>query len=180
MPSVLATDLPPTLSDLYEVSNHLYEVSNLKLGYYDLLKVAENTIISVSSEQSKAVEFKTRDQFNSKLWFRMRTGRVTASKFKSVCCTDPASPSLSLIMSICHPEVFRFQTAATSWGCQHEKVALDQYKQQMAHTNFQVFPSGLFISVQYPFLGASLDRVVSCSCCGKGICEVKVISTMKL
>ena len=41
-----------------------------------------------------------RDQSNCRLWFRLRAGRITASRFKSACSTDPASPSLSLIMGI--------------------------------------------------------------------------------
>ncbi len=41
-------------------------------------------------------------------------GRITASKFKSVCQSDPANPSLSLIMSICHADTVRLRTTATS------------------------------------------------------------------
>ena len=71
-------------------------------SYYDLLELSSKTVLTVTIEQCNAVEAKTRDQSNSKLWFRLRAGRVTASKFKSVCHTDPASPSLSLMISICH------------------------------------------------------------------------------
>ena len=157
----------------------LYQTSNLKLGYYELLCLASTvrSTISVTAEQSKAAEVMTRDQCNSRLWFRMRAGRITASKFKSVCSTDLASPSLSLIMSICHPEMFRFKTAATTWGCQHETVALDEYKNQESthHRDLKVSPAGLYnISTIYPFIAATPDAIVSCSCCGQGICEVKV------
>ena len=41
----------------------------------------------------------------------MRAGRVTVSHFKNACCTDPASPALSLVMSICHPDTLKFKTA---------------------------------------------------------------------
>ncbi len=122
----------------------------------------------------KAVEMKTRDQSNSRLWFRMRAGRITASKFKAVCCTDLSSPSLSLILSICHPNTMRFRTAATSWGCQHEKDALEQYQKTSLHDKANVYPSGFFISSDYPYFGASPDGIVHCFCCGSGICEVKV------
>ncbi len=54
--------------------------------------------------------------------FRMRTGRITASRFKSAACTNPASPSISLIMSICHKEMMKFKNAATCWGCEHEEL----------------------------------------------------------
>lgn len=39
-----------------------------------------------------SVESKTRLQSNSRLWFRMRTGRIMASRFKSACRTNPAQP----------------------------------------------------------------------------------------
>ena len=120
----------------------LYEPSNLGLSYYELLKLSSETNVTITSEQCKAVEMRTRDQANSRLWFRMRAGRITASKFKSVCHTDPASPSLSLIMSICHPDTVRFKTAATSWGCEHETSALEQYKKASGHDQLSVSPVG--------------------------------------
>ena len=167
VPTTISSDLPPVLANLYDPSN-------LGLSYYELLKLSSETRVTITSEQCKAVELRTRDQDKSKLWFRMRAGRITASKFKSVCHTDPASPSLSLIMSICHPDTMRFKTAATSWGCVHETSALEQYKKASGHDQLRVFPAGLFISVEHPYVGASPDAMVCCSCCGSGICEVKV------
>lgn len=41
------------------------------------------------------------------------------------------------------------------------------------HSNFTVTQSGLHVSVEYPFLGASPDGIVSCSCCGTGLLEIK-------
>lgn len=167
IPITISSDLPPVLTDLYNPSN-------LSLSYYDLLKLSSEAKVTVTSEQCKAVELRTRDQTNSRLWFRMRAGRITASKFKSVCHTDPASPSLSMIMSICHPDTLRFKTAATLWGCEHETRALEQYKNASSHNQLSVSPAGLFISVDHPYVGASPDAMVCCSCCGPGICEVKV------
>ena len=88
----------------------------------------------------------------------------------SVCHTDPANPSVSLIMSICHLESFHFTTAATEWGCQHEKNT----KNQSNHVEFNVTSAGFFISTEFPYVGASPDGVVECSCCGRGIYEIKV------
>ena len=123
------------------------------------------------------MEEKTREQASSRLWFRMRTGRITASKFKNACHTDSARPSHSLIMSICHPEIARFNTEATKWGCHHEKTARDancRYQKEK-HVNFTVSDSGLFLSTEHPFLGASPDGLVTCECCGAGGCETKVL-----
>ena len=170
IPTSLAPELLMVLSDLYQPDN-------LSLGYKELLKMVANTDISVTGVQATAAaEQNTRGQATSRLWFHLRIGRVTASKFKRACHTDPANPSLSLIMSNCHPEAFRFKTAATAWGCQHEKTALEQYreKRSLSHQNHKVSSCGFFISVQHPFIGASPDGLVECSCCGQGICEVKV------
>ena len=169
VPTSLAPELPNVLSDHYQTEY-------LKLGYHELLQKASSIDITVTTSQALAVEAKTKNQASSRLWFRMRTGRITASKIKAACRTDPASPSLSLIMAICHPETLRFSTSATKWGCQHEKTALEEYKLSNSdwHENFRVSDSGLFISVEYPFIGASPDGLVECSCCGQGICEIKV------
>lgn len=96
VPASLDQDLPMVLSDMYKKDY-------LSLGYRSLLQLANQTNVCLTADQAKAVESKTRDQAKSRIWFRMRAGRITASKFKSACCTDPANPSKSLIMSVCYP-----------------------------------------------------------------------------
>ena len=49
---------------------------------------------------------------------------------KAACRTDPTSPAQSLIEVIYYPEAFKFVSAATSWGCNHEKYARDTYVNQ--------------------------------------------------
>lgn len=107
----------------------------------------------------------------------MRTGRVTASHFKSASHTRPAPPSISLIMSVCHPEISRFQTATTRWGCKHEQIARDNHAtvSSMNHDNFRVEECGLFISTEYPFVGASPDGSVVCDCCGDGYVKLRYV-----
>ena len=84
-------------------------------------------------------------------------------------------------MGICHPEAYQFQTAATSWGCWHERDALEQYKKQRAkgHDTLCISPCGFFISASHPYFGASPDGMVHCLCCGPGVCEVKVNEYMQ-
>ncbi len=84
--------------------------------------------------------------------FRIQTGRITASKFKSVCHRDPANPSLSQIMSICHPEAFCCKAEATIWAYQLESSALEEYRSRMCHNGFSLTLSGMFIIVQHSFL----------------------------
>ena len=82
-------------------------------------------------------------------------------------------------MSMCYPEVFKFSNEATRWGFQHEQLALETYLNGSQHQNVKVSKCGLFISIDYPFLGASPNGIVECSCCGKGICKVKVKISMR-
>ena len=157
----------------------LFDESLADADYPTLVEKAEEAVqhLQITKKQQELVEEKTRDQANSRLWFRMRTGRITASKFKSAYHTDPSCPSHSLIMGICHPEMARFNTEATKWGCQHERAAREAYScfQKERHKNFAVSDSGLFVSTKYPYLGASPDGLVTCECCGAGACEIKVL-----
>lgn len=60
------------------------------------------------------------------------------------------------------------------YGCDHEKDAIEAYKKESTHTDIQVQENGLFIDTRKPYLGASPDGLISCSCCGeKGVLEVK-------
>ncbi|XP_046857602.1 uncharacterized protein LOC124451003 [Xenia sp. Carnegie-2017] len=170
VPKALHSDLPPVKSDLYDPTL-------LDKSLETLLELSESKMdcFNVTVEQQKAVEEKTRDQANSRLWFRFRAGRVTASRFKAACCTNRDSPSKSLITSICYPELKKFSTAATRWGCQHEEVARDKYRKWLNtnHENVSVTNSGFWIHLTHGFLVASPDGLVSCQCCGTGICEIK-------
>ena len=74
----------------------MFKQEYLSKPFDELLQIAAETEIVVSASQAKAAEEQTRGQANSRLWFRMRTGRITASKLKAVCSTDPAMPSASL------------------------------------------------------------------------------------
>ena len=78
----------------------------------------------VTADQAKLVESKTQGQASSRIWFQQWSGRVTASKLKSVICTDPSQPSPSLIKSICYNlEMCKFTSDACTYGCKHEAEA---------------------------------------------------------
>lgn len=155
---------------------NLYSDDALADGLDTLVDKASKYLstLCVSDETVKLVESKTKNQNNSPDWYLYRAGRVTASVMKSVCRTAPGDPSLSLLKSICYPEK-SLKTPAIAWGLEHERDALktyeDQYKQK--HDDFKCSRSGLHLSASYPFAGATPDAMISCSCCGKGVAEVK-------
>ena len=45
--------------------------------------------------------------------------------------------------------------------------------QKASHSNLKVSQCGLFVMQNHIFAAASPDRLVSCSCCGEGLPEVK-------
>ena len=168
---VQVNGVPPPLSDLFKEEY-------LTAPYTDLMDQCDQCFkeMKVTSEQACMIEENTRLQAKSKLWFQQRSGRITASKLKAAVHTNISQPSQSLIMSICYPESRQFYSKTTSWGCTHEHTARDAYVtlKKKEHQNFSVRSCGLFIHPSYPYLGASPDGVISCTCCdGVAILEVK-------
>lgn len=153
----------------------LHSSEYMGMEYHELLKACEAVEINVTKEMAAAVEKETRHQSSSKLWFKYRAGRITASRMKAVCHTDAANPAQSLVKSICYPESFSFTSRQTAWGCKHEKSARDLYLMtaKKNHTNLQVQDSGLVINPLWPSIGASPDGIISCTCCGRGTLEIK-------
>ena len=168
VPKTSTADFPPALDDLYNKDLH-------GKNFPEVIDHCKSIKLTVTAEQSKNVEEETRQQAKSNTWFRYRSGRITASRMKSACHTDPRQPSQSLIKTVCYPSLFKFSTEATKWGCDHEQVALDEYQMlyQQQHTDCDFSEAGLTIDVDNPHIGASPDGFVSCSCCGHGCVEIK-------
>jgi len=68
-----------------------------------------------------------------------------------------------------------FSSKATQWGRKHEPAARRKYTLSLGktHDNFKVSECGLLVCENMPYLGASPDGLVECSCCGMGVLEVK-------
>ena len=56
------------------------------------------------------------------------------------------------------------------WGCGKKGICGEM---EANHEDFTLSDSGFHVNLQLPFMGASPDGMVSCKCCGSGICEVK-------
>ncbi|WAR23894.1 ING2-like protein, partial [Mya arenaria] len=153
----------------------------MMMNYGQLVNHCTGIQLTVSKEQIANVEEVTRNQSESKLWQSYRAGRITASRAKQVCSTDPSNPSQSLIMDICYPGNKTFQTAGTTWGTKNEPVARNDFQTYMEdkHQGFCVKQCGLFISEQFPYIGASPDGLVHCHCCGTSLLEIKCPYTLK-
>ena len=157
--------------------SHLFDEEYLKASYPQLLEKSKHTVqnICISKEQAKQLELLTRGQSHCKLWYQYRAGRITASKFKDAVHTDPKKPSKSLIQRICYPEDFKFKTQSTRWGLEHERCAIEKYCSDSRNTysSLTFSESGLVIHPTYPCFGATPDGIVHCTCCKRGVVEVK-------
>ena len=168
MPKSSSKEFPPPLSTLKDTKY-------MEMEYHNLLTECKLVTIDITAKSADSIEKATRDQSNSKLWFKYRAGRITASRMKAVCHTNSDKPAQSLIKGICYPEAFSFKSKATIWGCQHEQKARNIYFKTCngQHESFSVKDSGLVVNCEWPFIGASPDGIINCSCHGKGVLEIK-------
>lgn len=153
-------DADAELLQLYMVRfyNKEYEEKTLD----ELQEIGKTINMSISEANVELIEKSTRKQSQSKQWYRLRAGRVTASVFFNVCRTSLKKPSASLIERICWPEKFIFSLKPTNYGKKYEPLARSDYITSMKdlHTNFKVTECGLFVSVDYPYFGASPDGII--------------------
>ena len=170
VPKSSTKDFPPPLKALKDTKY-------MEMEYHNLLTECKlvSESIDITAESADSIEKATRDQSNSNLWFKYQAGRITASRMKAVCHTNAGKPAQSLIKGICYPEAFSFKSKATIWGCQHEQKARNFYFKtcNSQHESFSVKDSGLVINSEWPFIGASPDGIINCSCHGKGVLEIK-------
>ena len=124
-PIVLANNFPPVLTDLFERLQS-------KLPFSELLNKCDEVEIIVTQEQAKCVEQATKKQIMNKLWFRFRSGRVTASKMKRICRSNPDQPSQPPVKTV-YPEAASFIVAATQLGYKHGDVARASMQNKCRH-----------------------------------------------
>ena len=107
--------VPQSLDCLPKPLTDLFDETFLDISYPELLEKSHETFtkLKITAEHANMLEKATRSQSNSTLWFRHRTGRITASRFKAAAHTNIAEPSKSLIRAVCYPESIRFSTEAT-------------------------------------------------------------------
>lgn len=142
----------------------------------DHFKNIEEHLKSVFNDKViREIEVSTRGQSDNEDWYEHRQGRITASVFSSIMhfrFTDkPENYILKMIMS----KRSEANAPSLSFGKNHEPIARNLYfqKAKMDHRSLTVDQCGLFIDKDCPYIGASPDGVVTCSCCGKGLLEIK-------
>ena len=141
--------------------------------YSELVDIAKSVMDSykATDEEIRNLEEATQLQSKCRLWSIHRAGKITASNFESAVRTNPDKPAISLIRKLCYPQQHALSNSATKWEANAVEEFLGWYS--MEHEDYSFSNCGFVMNKQYPFLGASPDGIVCCSCHGKYLLEVK-------
>ena len=162
-------NLPPSIESIASTCNEIEEfeakIFDLNLNENDVNLIEENTRVQ-----------------GGQVWMAQRKGRITASKFHRVNsrmntyeknCDIDMKPVISEVLDYNKPSS---DLKALKYGRRQEQNACDTFESVLkneGHRNVKVEKCGLFVNSSAPYLGASPDRIVSCSCCPKRVLEVK-------
>lgn len=113
--------------------------------------------LCVTVEEAELIQIMTIGQRDNPVWMDARQWRITASNFGRVCNRNfrvlyPPSLRKMILGDYGHPI-----SDAINWGCEHENAALEAYQQRTA---IEVDVCGLFLSIEFPFLGATPDGLM--------------------
>ncbi|XP_048748384.2 uncharacterized protein LOC125660689 [Ostrea edulis] len=181
--------LPPSLHELFKEDN-------TSLSQENLLDLCARTAVTVTKERIDYVEEVTRNQSLSTTWHNMRVGRITASVRGEIITRKGQNPPISIVKKICVPQNRPLRVPAIEWGNEHEEYAFKLYtfihhqaegqlkeppsghiylapEVKMNHIDGTTTKVGLCIHPEKTFIGASPDGMTECSCCGKGVLEIK-------
>ena len=117
--------------------------------------------LTVSPERRLEIEFLTRQQTETPLWYEVRARRITASNGGKILCQVARTDAL--LRSILYPSPMLYKPLPIKWGIQNEKLARNVYVQYMrhaGHSNLVVKDCGFIVSLSKGWLGASPDGQV--------------------
>ena len=133
----------------------IFTLPPVNQAYSTVLTMSQQNFIDglqLSLDQANLYEKETRNQADDSMWHELRAQRLTASKFKDVCCRKKDFELLA--------ERFMkktIQTAAMKYGVENEENAATSYA-EITHLN--VYPCGIIINPSCPHLACSPDRRV--------------------
>lgn len=99
----------------------------------------------------KKIEFETRDQSNSEMWYNERKIRLTASRFGQICKMRSNTSCKNLVHNILYASD-TLQTKSVQYGREMETKARQKFEQLSKE---KVYENGLIIDPEFPFLAAS-------------------------
>ena len=157
--------LPQPLTDLYDPKNKALSTPDLEQACTRALNR-----IRVTHDEADFLEKSTVNQSKCLTWYEHRKGRITASHFYTVSrhiASSSRTYPKSIITSIMQYSGNIDHVPALRWGRENEDRAREAYttRIQLEHQGVCVRCCGLVVNPKYPFLGASPDGILSCTCC---------------
>ena len=177
--STVATKCPPSPLEIAISLDHPAEVS-------DLMKSMALDCDQVASLQAATVE-----QSDCEQWIEQRKGRITASNFHRVHTkVNTLKIKSEVNTNSLVQQLMGYGRTITTVAMKHGKTMEPHAKtvytclQRRVHSKFHSNDSCLFVNPVYPFLAASPDLLIKCSCkkvacCGEGLCEIKCPESIK-
>ena len=158
---------PPTNNDVEKDETPLNPLNYSILSKDKILTQVKSfkESLSVTEADVCRIEKEIREQRDSLKCFQMQRFRITASHFGEIHRRKDSTKADSLVLRLGADGSLRKDRARApmAWGRSNESLALEQYKQTKlasGHEHIVVTQSGLWISLEHPFLGASPDAAV--------------------
>ena len=141
-------------------------------AFHSLLQQSTTPLTLQEIEQ---IDTLTTGQSSNKEWHRQRRGAITSSKFHIIIHGTPHAQERYLGEIIRGASDFRKVPLSIKWGRCHEELALSTYVKYMMkmHRDVEISQPGLLVHRVKPYLRASPDALVFCSCHGTRLVEVK-------
>jgi len=151
-------------------------MSNSKKEFFD-------NLVAISPRDIKEIEKLTRGQNTNTAWYSFRKGVITASKGHEVKAkmvkvfkgTGGSVNMWALFQKLSGYTFTNPNIPALKYGREMEVHAANKLEKILkdAHKKSTMSECGLFLHSELPYIGASPDRIFSCSCHPKACVEIK-------
>ncbi|CAC5426018.1 unnamed protein product [Mytilus coruscus] len=121
--------------------------------------------LPLTKEEAEIIEQKSKERSKLADWHAARVYRLTASNFHRIAFRRDSTEATKLLSSLlynkCKP------TYAMQFGLEQEDTSAQLFVQEMNNRNtrtsfsIQLEKKGFIIDIDHPYLGASVDRIVT-------------------
>jgi len=105
----------------------------------------------------KKIEFDTRDQSTSEMWYNERKIRLTASRFGQICKMRSNTSCKNVVYNILYASD-NLTTKSLQYGKEMETVARQKFEKISKQ---KVDDNGLIIDTEFPFLAATPGNIIT-------------------
>ncbi|XP_057309027.1 uncharacterized protein LOC130647255 [Hydractinia symbiolongicarpus] len=164
--------IPEPLTSLYDAESINFSPKKLKIACDRSFQLYKATYDQKSYDNmTKATSM----QSLSSAWKVHRGGRITASNFHEVCHKNLNVVGKNSLLNKLMNYTTIANTPALNYGRQCENKARTQFEEifKKEHTCGLLRFTGLHVRADIPFLGASPDALINCTCHGEGLLEIK-------